>query len=91
MVFPDIARGIGALAVVYGHIMVLWLPERHRVAPVYLDFLSWLGWHSTQLPTDPDQVAVPLFFLISGSVVTPAALAEGPREFVGPQCRPTRP
>jgi peptidoglycan/LPS O-acetylase OafA/YrhL len=82
MVFPDIARGIGALAVVYGHIMVLWLPERHRVPPVYLDFLGLFGWHSTQLPADPGQVAVPLFFLISGFVVTPAALAEGPREFV---------
>jgi peptidoglycan/LPS O-acetylase OafA/YrhL len=82
MVFADMARGIGALGVVYGHIMMLWMPERHRVAPAYFDFLSVLGWHSTQLPVDPGQVAVPVFFLISGFVVTPAALAEGPRGFV---------
>lgn len=86
MVFVDICRAIGAILVVYSHLTEHWSRQHDHSdngahSPV-IDFLN-------ALITDPlhlqrqgiGQIAVPVFFLISGFVVTPIALKQGQLKF----------
>ena len=82
IVFIDIARGIGAILVFYSHITELWMRPR--------DENTLLVTAIDRMLRDPlhmqlqgiGQVAVPMFFMISGFVVTPLALRQGPFRFL---------
>lgn len=81
IVFADLGRAIGALLVVYSHISVLWMPE-HHYAPGFMTPLDLFGRYALRLENqDIGEIAVPMFFLVSGFVVTQVGLAEGPARF----------
>ncbi|MBV9845641.1 MAG: acyltransferase [Kutzneria sp.] len=84
VVFIDIARAVAALLVVESHLATVWTVMHHASSPV-LDFVNTLF-------TDPlhvskqglGQPGVPMFFLISGFIVTPLAMHQGaPRFAIG--------
>jgi peptidoglycan/LPS O-acetylase OafA/YrhL len=79
--FIDIGRAIGALLVFYSHIAEQWVHRLNdRFAPIdWIDALTSVPMHMAKQGIG--QIAVPVFFLISGYVVTPIALRQGQRRF----------
>lgn len=79
--FIDIGRAVGALLVFYSHIAEQWVHRRNdRFAPIdWIDALTSVPMHMAKQGIG--QIAVPVFFLISGYVVTPIALRQGQRRF----------
>jgi peptidoglycan/LPS O-acetylase OafA/YrhL len=81
VVFIDVARAVAALLVVESHLVTVWTVRHHVTSPVF-DVVN-------ALVTDPlylsnqglGQPAVPLFFLISGFIVTPLAVRQGAGRF----------
>lgn len=77
----DIGRALAALLVFYSHLAEPWIDRLHENAP-YVDVIE-------ALTSDPmlmshqgiGQIAVPFFFLVSGFVVTPIAMRQGPGRF----------
>jgi peptidoglycan/LPS O-acetylase OafA/YrhL len=81
ILFTDIGRAIGALLVVYSQLSVGWLPA-HHYAPGFITVLDWAGRFALRLDAaDIGEIAVPMFFLISGFVVTAVAVQEGAGRF----------
>jgi peptidoglycan/LPS O-acetylase OafA/YrhL len=82
LVFADLGRAVGALLVVYSNVTAIWGTRQHRISSSVLNVLDSVTRTPLHLSEQGiGQVAVPLFFLISGFVVTPAALAEGRGRF----------
>jgi peptidoglycan/LPS O-acetylase OafA/YrhL len=81
LAFIDICRAISALLVFYSHISVLWVRERDVDAPVikFIDGLTSNPMHMSNQGIG--QIGVPIFFLVSGFVVTPIALRMGSLKF----------
>jgi peptidoglycan/LPS O-acetylase OafA/YrhL len=79
--FVDIGRAVGALLVFYSHIAEQWVHRLHdRFAPIdVVDALTSVPMHMAKQGIG--QIAVPVFFLISGFVVTPIALRQGMGRF----------
>jgi peptidoglycan/LPS O-acetylase OafA/YrhL len=81
VVFIDIARAMAALFVVESHLVTVWTVSHHVGSPT-IDALN-------SLVTDPlylsnqglGQASVPMFFLISGFIVTPLAVRQGAGRF----------
>ena len=81
IVFIDIGRGLGALLVFYSHIAHPWVKDKDEHAP-YIDFIEALTSNPMHMGTQGiGQIAVPFFFLVSGFVVTPIAMRQGPGRF----------
>ncbi|MFD2471586.1 acyltransferase family protein [Amycolatopsis silviterrae] len=81
IVFIDIGRGLGALLVFYSHIVHPWIIAKNENAP-YADFIEALTSDPMHMSKQGiGQIAVPFFFLVSGFVVTPIALRQGPGRF----------
>ena len=80
--FIDIARSIAAVLVVYTHIDMLWLRDNYGLTiPVTTVIERFL---TAPLKMDDQglgQVSVPIFFLVSGFVITPVALRYGSARF----------
>jgi peptidoglycan/LPS O-acetylase OafA/YrhL len=78
LVFADLGRAVGVLLVVYSDVTAIW---GRLSSPVLrtLDSVTRTPLHLSEQGVG--QVAVPLFFLISGFVVTPVGMAEGRGRF----------
>lgn len=82
MTFVDIARGVGALLVLYTHVQAVWLREGDPA-------LSFLSGALAAVVLDPlfldadglGRIAIVIFFLTSGYVVTTIALRLGAPRF----------
>ena len=81
VVFIDIARAVAALFVVESHLVTVWTVRHHVGSPV-VDAISSLVTGPLYL-TDQGlgQLSVPLFFLVSGFIVTPLAVRQGVGRF----------
>jgi peptidoglycan/LPS O-acetylase OafA/YrhL len=77
----DICRAISALLVFYSHISVLWVQVRGESAPVirFIDTMTSNPMHMANQGIG--QIGVPIFFMVSGFVVTPIALRMGSVKF----------
>lgn len=81
LAFVDICRAVSALLVFYSHISVLWVRERDVDAPV-VKFIDGLTSNPMQMANQGiGQIGVPIFFLVSGFIVTPIALRMGSLKF----------
>ncbi len=82
VVFIDIARGLSALAVFYSHINTAWIRRDDSIeSPITDGFTGALAGPLKLYDQDIGQVAIPMFFLVSGFVVTPIAMRMGSRRF----------
>jgi peptidoglycan/LPS O-acetylase OafA/YrhL len=82
LTFVDIARGIGALAVVYTHVQAVWLREADPALSSVSKTVSAGVLDPLYLGQDGlGRIAVVIFFLTSGYVVTPIALRLGGPRF----------
>ncbi|APU16014.1 putative acyltransferase [Actinoalloteichus fjordicus] len=81
IVFIDIVRAIAALWVFYGHVDILFLQE--EVGPTWFTtaFNYFIGPPLHLGEEGIGAAAVPLFFLVSGFVITPIALKMGTGRF----------
>lgn len=80
--FLDVARGLAAILVVYTHIYDVFIRDHKDVRTPPTDALDT----TLVIPLKLDEqgigaISVPLFFIISGFVVTPIAMRMGPRRF----------
>lgn len=80
--FLDVARALAAILVVYTHIYDVFIREHKGVTTPPTDALD----NALVVPLKLDDqgigaISVPIFFIISGFVVTPIALRMGPRRF----------
>lgn len=79
--FVDIGRALAAILVVYSHIDWVFLHDRGVTAPV-LHWLDTWVWDPMGLGDQgPGGVSVPVFFIVSGFVVTPIAMKMQPGRF----------
>lgn len=82
VVFIDIARGLSACAVFYSHINTTWMRRDNNVdSPITNGFTEALAGPLKLYDQDIGQVAIPMFFLVSGFVVTPIAMRMGSHRF----------
>ncbi|MGQ0776361.1 MAG: acyltransferase family protein [Pseudonocardiales bacterium] len=80
--FVDIARGVAALLIVYLHVGVVWLREGHGVSTPVTTVITAVISQPLQLGVqDVGQLAVPMFFLVSGFIMTPIAMRRGGARF----------
>lgn len=80
--FIDIARSIAAVLVVYTHIDMLWLRENYGLMTPVTTTVE--GVLTAPLKMDDQglgQISVPIFFLVSGFVITPIAFRYGSARF----------
>lgn len=81
IVFVDLCRAAGALLVFYSHVTELWM-RGHGVSSPAVHAVNVLFTDPLHMPKQGiGQVAVPLFFLVSGFVVTPIAMRQGGMRF----------
>jgi peptidoglycan/LPS O-acetylase OafA/YrhL len=81
VVFIDIARAVAALLVVESHLVTVWTVRHHVGSPVF-DVVNALFTDPLYLSNQGlGQPSVPLFFLISGFIVTPLAVRQGAGRF----------
>ena len=80
--FVDIGRALAALLVFYSHIHVVWMGRDNGVSSPVTDGISWAFANPLHLDQqDIGQIGVPIFFLISGFVITPIAMRQGMSRF----------
>lgn len=80
--FIDIARGAAALLIVYLHVFVVWLRDGHGLSTPVTATVTAVVSRPLQLGSqDVGQFAVPMFFLVSGFVMTPIAMRRGGGRF----------
>ena len=80
--FLDIARAMAAILVVYTHIYDVFIREHKGVTTPPTDALDNAIVHPLKLDDQGiGAIAVPIFFIISGFVVTPIAMRMGPGRF----------
>ncbi|MFC0429455.1 acyltransferase family protein [Kutzneria buriramensis] len=81
VVFIDIARALAALLVMESHLVTAWTVRHHVSSPVF-DVVNSLFTDPLYLSNQGiGQPGVPLFFLISGFIVTPLAVRQGVGRF----------
>ncbi|HEX5407045.1 MAG TPA: acyltransferase [Pseudonocardiaceae bacterium] len=82
LVFVDLGRAVGVLLVVYSDITAIWGGQQHHISSSVLNVLDSVTRTPLHLSEQGvGQVAVPLFFLISGFVVTPVGIEQGRGRF----------
>lgn len=82
LTFIDIARGVGALLVLYTHLQAVWLREPDPALSFVSGTASAAMLNPLFLPADGlRQIAIVIFFLVSGYLVTPIALRLGATGF----------
>lgn len=82
LAFIDIARGVGALLVLCTHVQAVWLRETDPALSLVSGTASAAVLDPLFLSTDGlRQIAVVVFFLVSGYLVTPVALRLGAAGF----------
>ena len=80
--FVDIGRALAALLVFYSHIHVVWMRRDNGVSSPVTDGVTWAFANPLHLDQqDIGQIGVPIFFLISGFVITPIAMRQGMSRF----------
>lgn len=82
--FIDIARSIAAVLVVYTHIDMLWLRDNYGLTtPITaaIDQMLTIPLKLDDRGQGLGQISVPIFFLVSGFVITPMALRHGSARF----------
>ncbi|HEY2765557.1 MAG TPA: acyltransferase [Pseudonocardiaceae bacterium] len=80
--FIDIARSVAALLVVYVHVFVVWLRAGHGRSTPLTDAVTAVVSRPLQLGLqDVGQLAMPMFFLVSGFAMTPIAVRRGVGRF----------
>ena len=80
--FVDIGRSLAALLVFYSHIHVVWMRRDNGISSPVTDGLTWALANPLHLyQQDIGQIGIPVFFLISGFVITPIAIRQGMGRF----------
>ena len=80
--FVDIGRALAALLVFYSHIHVVWMRRDNGVSSPVTDGVTWAFANPLHLDQqDIGQIGIPIFFLISGFVITPIAMRQGMSRF----------
>lgn len=79
-VFLDVFRGVAPVLVIYSHIVTLFLDERDLNSPV-VDALNVSVRDPLRLEQNLGHIAVVMFFLVSGFIITHTGIQESHREY----------